>query len=346
VFLIGFCIWTASAETAERETQRADLLSQAPNIAEGAAWELRMLGVDTPEKLQELRKISNRRPVTLAVIGTGGVSKSVLAAKLGEKVTVEYRMGPNFPNCDPNSNTHDTQMVRVISEITNAIRIKLKVLVYQPSEVRSELAEAFSSAGQTADIICFYQSYWDNIDPILESLRNAGKSLIISPYVAVGDRRTNRTPQGYAHKPWSESIDHFVTVAPLARKSNGGLTGVSDRDSNDTEIINFVAPSYYANGPGGTCPSAAVAVSVACYLYASNETPPRPSEIISIMRETSVIDGKLIASMPPFSQETAVNFKNAVHKYTRPEPSRRRRLDAPGLLNLYRAYLQIREGKE
>ena len=302
-----------------------------------AAWELRMLGMDTPGKLQDMRGISGRRPVTLAVVGTGGVSRSVLTARLGQGFAVEYRMGAR----DPNRDTHDTQMLAVTSDLTLALGVRIKVLVYQPADSPGEVAAAFREAGKAADIICFYQSYWDGIDPILGALRDANRALILTPYAEVGDRRTNGAPQGHSHKPWGGGIGHLATVAPLARSSRGELTPVADRDGNDTEIINLVAPSYHASGPGGTCPSAAVAVAAACYLYAASPTRPTPAEAISILRETSSIDADLIASTPPFSRETVLQFQKAIREYAQPEPGKRRRLDAPGLLNLHRAFLRV-----
>jgi len=308
---------------------------QDPNLSDAAAWELRLLGVDTREKLRKLQKSSSQREVILADVGTGGVSKSLLA----ERATIEYRMGPNFPDCDPHNNTHDTEMLNIILDITNALNIKVKVLVYQPAADIMEICQAFSQALQEADLVCFYQSYWSDVDRIVAALRTNDKVLLLSPYVETGPP-TNQTPQGYAHHPWGEGIDHFVTVAPLAKKSNGDLTGVSDRDSNDTEIINFIAPSYYANSSGVTCPSAAVAVAVACYIYASSPTKPTPQEVISLMRRTSVVNEKLIAATPPFSRETVVTFKKFIKNYIHTDTDHRRKLDAPGLLNLYNIFLK------
>jgi len=314
-----------------------------PPVAVGAAWEIRLLGLDTPEKLRQLRELSGRRPVVLADVGTGGVSVSVLAGRGGKNVSIEYRMGPNFPNCDPKRNTHDTQMIRCITDITCALGVKLKVLVYQPADKPAQIARAFTEAGKEADIICFYQSYWGDNRPILAALRNADRALIISPYAETGPP-TSRTPQGHAHRPWGKGIDHFVTVVPLARKDNGSLCPVSDRDEHDTEVINFVAPSFYASSRGGTCPSALVATAAACYLYAAAPRRPAPAEVISLMRQTSKVDESLIASTPPFSRATAETFKKAVQSYTHPPAGKRRKLDAPGLLNLYDACMRMQEG--
>jgi hypothetical protein len=60
------------------------------------------------------------------------------------------------------------------------------------------------------------------------------------------------------------------------------------------------------------------------------------------MRQTSKVDEGLIASTPPFSRATAETFKNAVQSYTHPPAGSRRKLDAPGLLNLCDAYLRMK----
>jgi len=122
------------------------------------------------------------------------------------------------------------------------------------------------------------------------------------------------------------------------------LCPVSDRVKDDTEVINFVAPSYYASGPGGTCPSAVVGTAVACYIYAAAETRPTPRQIISLMRETSDIDEARILSAQPFSRATVETFRKAVRRYTQPPAGRRRKLDAPGLLNLYKAFQRMKKG--
>ena len=343
--LASICLFGASTSAPGPATApaRPPSAKQMPPVAVGAAWEIRLLGLDTPEKLRQLRELSGRRPVVLADVGTGGVSVSVLAGRGGKNVSIEYRMGPNFPNCDPKRNTHDTQMIRCITDITCALGVKLKVLVYQPADKPAQIARAFTEAGKEADIICFYQSYWGDNRPILAALRNADRALIISPYAETGPP-TSRTPQGHAHRPWGKGIDHFVTVVPLARKDNGSLCPVSDRDEHDTEVINFVAPSFYASSRGGTCPSALVATAAACYLYAAAPRRPAPAEVISLMRQTSKVDESLIASTPPFSRATAETFKKAVQSYTHPPAGKRRKLDAPGLLNLYDACMRMQEG--
>jgi len=170
------------------------------------------------------------------------------------------------------------------------------------------------------------------------SPRRAGNGRVHPPSYAETGPPTSQTPQGHAHRPWGNGIDHFVTVAPLARKGDGSLCPVSARDERDTEVINFVAPSFYASGPGGTCPSAVVATAVACYLYAAAPRRPVPAEVISLMRRTSKVDEALIASTPPFSRATVETFRDAVRSYSRSPAGGRRKLDAPGLLNLYDAF--------
>ena len=315
-----------------------------PSLPPGAAWELRLLGIDAPAKIAQLRALAGRRVVKLAIVGTGGVSKRLLESKLSPLSALEYRMGPNFPNSDPGRRTHDTSAMGVVLDLTNALGVRLHVRVYQPADKVSEVAKAFRAAGKDAHVVSLYQTFWSDSGPILEAIRAGGGALFISPYGEVG-KPTSLTPQGHAHRPWGKGVDHFVTAAPLARrKSNGKITNVSDRGPKDTEIINFLAPSYYASGPGGTCPAAEVAVAVACYIYASAPAKPDPTAVVSLMRRTAKVDEDLIASTPPFSRETVETFKKSIERYVHPPAGKRRRLDAPGLLNLYGAYLRIRSG--
>jgi len=202
-FILCFLsVRTSAGVATERASSRPAGQAAWSGVAKGAAWELRLLGVDTPGKLEELRRLSARRPVVLADVGTGGVSRSVLTAKPARAVPIEYRPGPNFPNCDPKRNTHDTQMIRCITDITRALGIQVKVLVYQAKDDPPRIAEAFSRAGQEADIICFFQSYWGDNRPILRALRGASRALVVSPYAETGPP-TIRTPQGHAHRPWA-----------------------------------------------------------------------------------------------------------------------------------------------
>ena len=61
-----------------------------------------------------------------------------------------------FANCDPQSNTHDTQQLAVVLNIISALGVKLKLLVYQPPNNIAGFAEAFSQAGKEADIVVMY----------------------------------------------------------------------------------------------------------------------------------------------------------------------------------------------
>ena len=228
------------------------------DIPEGARWELTALGVTGEDRLSELRSLSDRRPLTLAIVGTGGISRRQLSSRLDGQARVRCCQCPDYPDCDPRKDTHDTGQARVILDLTRALGIRVKLLYYQPADSYAAIAKAFAEAGRRADIVITFQSYWGNVEPIIQSIAQAQDTLFISPYVEVGDRPTSTCPQGHATKPWGEGIPHFITTVPLARKGAGHLTSTLSRGPQDSEIINFIVPSYYASGPGGTCPSAAV----------------------------------------------------------------------------------------
>ena len=107
----------------------ASWLAHADDAANptGAAWELRALGMAEDSQVQALRE-RVKRPVTLAIVGQGGASKSVLQPLLDAGNTLEYRNGAE----DPGSGTHDTGMARVILEITSRLGVQVKLLIYHP----------------------------------------------------------------------------------------------------------------------------------------------------------------------------------------------------------------------
>ena len=312
----------------------ADDVAEEPVTS--AAWELRLLGVDGPERLAELRAFPKRRRVRLGVVGSSGVSRNRLERFFDEGNRIIYH------DCaDPDANTHDTQMSRVIFEITRTLGVRIELHAWQAGPSLDDYAEKFGQAGGVAQIVSLYQSFWGEETPaITEAIRGSPGALFISPYVEHGGNPTGNTPQGSACRPWQEgTIGHFVTVAPLARRDpSGRILTPSDRGPSDSEAINFIAPSYHANGPGGTCPSAAVAVACAAYLVAVSPEVPKPGEIVALLRETSAIDRAVLASDDGFAGEAVDRLQKQVGQLRNPPDGKQRKLDAPGVLNLYRAY--------
>ncbi len=309
-----------------------------------AAWELRLLGVGVPHRLKQLRMFPKRRRVRLAIVGQNGVSRRVLGRLIGGQNRILYH------DCqDPGSNTHDTQMSRVILEITQPLGVEVDLHVWQAGPSLQDYADKFRRAATMADVVSLYQSFWGNGVPVItKGIREASTALFISPYVEHGGHPTNSTPQGSASQSWKTgTIAHFVTVAPLPRQHQTEMIlQPSDRGPTDSEAINFIAPSYHARGPGGTCPSAAVAVACALYLYAVYPDEPSPSAIISLMRETSTIDQKVLASKHSFSDSEIDLLRKQVSRLRHPLHGRQRKLDAPGLLNLDRAHRRLAEARE
>ena len=247
-----------------------------------AAWELRLLGVDRPDRLAELRTFPKKRRVHLAIVGQDGVSRKHLEPFPGGGNSIVYH------DCqDPGADTHDTQMSRVIFEITHPLGVEIELHVWQAGPSYQDYANKFRQAAGVAHIVSLYQSFWGTETPaITEAIRGSPRALFISPYVEHAGKPTSNTPQGSACRPWEEgTIGHFVTVVPLARREAcGTIFTPSDRGPSDSEAISFIAPSYHANGPGGTCPSAAVATACAVYLYAVCPQVPQPEPITRLMR--------------------------------------------------------------
>jgi len=299
----------------------------------GADWEIRALGVRDATMLAELKELAHRRPVTIAIVGQGGVSRSLLSPMLTDTTTFEYRMWPEGQPDDPATNTHDTQAAQVILSLTQRLGISVRLLAYQPSESWGNVAEALAQAGREADIVTLYQSFWGDVTAMVEAVRASERALFVSPYVEYADYATGTSLQSHAAKPWADGIPHFVTAIPAARSSPGELL-TPRSGSDDTEVINFVAPSYYADGPGGTCPSAEVAAAVAAYIVAASPSVPTPTEVIQLMRETSTLDREALRGLPEFSEDSLAGLAAGIMRLHDPPEGVARKLDAPGLLSL------------
>ena len=315
-------------------------------VPNAARWELSALGVTTEDRLTDLRNLSCRRPVTLAIVGTGGISRRQLSSRLDGQARLRCCQCPDYPDCDPRKDTHDTGQARVILDLTRALGIRVKLLYYQPADSNPEIAKAFAEAGRRADIVITFQSYWGNAGSIIDSIAQAQDALFISPYVEVGDRPTSTCPQGHATKPWGEGIPHFITTVPLARKAPGHLTSTLNRGPQDSEIINFIVPSYYASGPGGTCPSAAVAAAVAAWVYSTSARRPRATEVIRLLRETVTVNREVLTSLPEFGEQEIEQLRDEIAAKIDPGPNKSRKLDAAGVVNLYKIYQQVAAGEQ
>jgi hypothetical protein len=312
----------------------------AADIAPAAQWELAMLGVEATT-LSTLAASAGKRPVELAIVGQGGVSPGALAELLtGGNTLVHHGCA------DPQENTHDTQEARVILELTRPLGITVHLHCFQPGEPFAAVAEAFRAAARVADVVVTFQSFWGTDAALItRAIRESPQALVLSPYVEHDGNDTTETPQGHAAKPWDAgSIGHFATVVPLAfRSGDGKILYPTARGERDTEVVNFIAPSYHASGAGGTCPSAAVAVAVACYVYAAWPQKPTPTAVIDLLRRTAQVDRKALTSLPPFTDAAVTTLEADIRALTAPPAGGRRTLDAAGVIHLGEIHRALRQ---
>ena len=310
-----------------------------PNAS--GAWELKVLGVDDDVKLAALRSLPKRRRVKLAVVGQGGIGRKRLAKFFTQGNTI------TFHGCaDQNKTTHDTGQVEVTLDMTAALGVPVDLHVWQPGESFDDVARCMREAGETCDVVSFFQSFWGpKAQAITDAIGQSPGALFVSPYGEYHQRPTIEAPQGGACKPWVEkSIGHFILAAPLARrKSKGDILTPFDRGPSDTEAVNFIAPSHHANGTGGTCPAAATTSGVAACLYAVMAEKPSPQRVVALMRDTVKIDRKTITSVPEFDDESVDRLAKKIGALRYPPEGKTRKLDAPGVLNLYDAVMKSLE---
>lgn len=307
-----------------------------------AAWELKCLGVNDEAKLKAMFDFPKQRRVSLAVVGQGGVStRGRLARFFKAGNTVTYHGCKDAGRC-----THDTGQVEVILDVTAALGVQVDLHVYQPGESYSDVAQKFGDAAEVADVVCLYQSFWGpNAKQITKAIRESPSALFVSPYVGYQKRPTSEAPQGSALKPWVKgSIEHFVLAVPLARrKMKGDIETPLDRGPQDTEAINFIAPSHHSSG--GTCPAGGTTAACAIYLYATTPHKPKPKEVIDVLRATSEVDRDVITSVPEFDDACVERLQKKIDLLLHPREGKQRKLDAPGVLNLYGAHLRVAESK-
>jgi len=305
----------------------------AKPIPEGAAWELRVMGVMEPGGMQKLISMSGKRRVRLGMVGTGGVSRKLLENYLSPDFTITYKLAPYVADPDPGYETHDTSQARVVFDLLEALKVPTDVTIYHAADIPKAWADAYARAGAECDIVVFYESYWDDIQPTLDAMRKS-RALFIGPYGEVGDRPTKNAVQGYSAKPWMKgTIRNLLTCAPLAKRGGRILT-LLDRPGLDIAVINIIAPSYYASGPGGTCPSAGVTAAVACYAFSASRSRPDAGRLADRLRHLCIIDHKLLASIPEIGKKGASDLEVTIKSMTNPPKGKRRTLDARGVLNI------------
>ena len=305
-------------------------------------WEAYMLGVNDKDKLEKVRKLARKRVVTLAAIGMGGVSKSRLAKVLVSGNTLEYCDGA----ADPKKETHDTVHLRILLKLTLELGIKVRLLVCHPHSYEA-CGKAFKQAGKTADLVIFYHSFWgDKVPAMMEQVKQSSNTLFLCPYAQVGNRPTSTCSQAYAVHPDESGIPNLVTCIPFSRKTGGALIHPLCRSAEtDSETINFIAPSYYAANTGATCLAAGVTTTVAAYIVAASPEKPTPAQILKLMRENVTVDRKLLTSLPDFNDSQVDKIESEIDFLVKPDKTGLRRLDTPGVLNLWKIFIQLTSQK-
>ena len=298
-----------------------------------ASWEAQALGVTDGDKLSEVRALPVVRRVRVAVVGQGGVSLELVKGNLSEDFTLTYKEGAS----DVGANTHDTQAVNVMIPLARKLNVPIDFYIYHAGNDFSDVARHFKKAGETADIIILYQSFWGPVDEMVESIRASTGALFISPYVESGGLPTSTCLQAHSAGDGQDRLSNFITCAPLARAAPGEVLTPARRNNEDTEVINFICPSYYASGAGGTCPSATVCCVAAAYAVSRLQEKPSPAKLVELLKNSTVAHPTYLLKLPEFSDESLQKLTgqlDTLHK--------EKKLYSPGIVNMYKMYAALK----
>ena len=287
-----------------------------------------MLGVDTPEKSAAIKRSVKRMPV-IGLVGFSGINTKIL------RKNIEYAYGPK-----QHRNMHDTYQISEVMQIARKVGFSVKIRVY-PAKDHAEIAEAFRRAGKESDIVITYFSYWKDTRPMISAIAANPETLYISPYVQVGKRPTNLSLQSHARHPEGSGLRNFVTALPLCRKPDGKLLTPLHRDGNDSETVNFIAPSSYASGRGETCPSAGVTAVVAAYIAAASPEKVPAEKLVEVMLRNTSIPEERMLKLSDFDARSVGNLRASLNSLAKPDSVGIRRLESAGVLDLWKIYQDI-----
>ena len=292
-------------------------------------WDVYMLGIDTPEKAEEIRKSVKRIPV-IALVSFSGVNEDTI------KNGIEYVSGP-FKS----RGMHDTYQIYEVVEIAKKLGVSLKIKVYT-AENTEQLAEGFRQAGKNADIVIVYSSIWQDPSPFHESISENPNTLYISPYVEVGEYRTVNSFQGGARHPDGTGLRNFITTIPLSRYNpSGKLLSPSCRDKDDTETVTVAVPSSYASSFGETCPSAGVTAAVAAYIASTSEAKIPAEQIIKTILKNTSFPEKRMLKLKDFDSEAVEMLRKSLKTLTAPDAVGIRRLESDGILDIWKIHQSL-----
>ena len=299
-----------------------------------ASWEVRALGVTDARKSKEVRDVPIMRRVSIAVVGQGGVSLEWVKGNLSEDFTLTYKEGAS----DVGANTHDTQAVNVMIPLARKLNVPIDFYIYHAGSDFSDVARQLKKAGEAADIVVLYQSFWGpKVDEMVESIRSSTRALFVSPYVEHGGLPTSTCLQAHSAGEGPDRLPNFITCAPLARKAPGEVLTPAQRNDEDTEIINFICPSYYASGAGGTCPSATVCCVAAAYAVSRIQEKPSPEGLISLLMKATAREPAYLLKLPEFNDESLQKLTGQLDTLYK-----EKKLYLPGIVNIYKMHKMLK----
>ena len=297
-------------------------------------WDAFMLGVDTPEKIRALKKAQKRIPV-IGLVSVNGLKRSIHESLLTDGRDIEYVMGTEAP-----STMHDDYQISEVLQIARHLGLAVKIKVFHAAS--NDVALALDAAGKSCDIVITYSSFWGGVPPMIQAIADHPNTLFIAPYAEISSRPpTGTSLQGQARHPDGKGQRNFITTIPLSRASKGSLLTPSRRDANDFETINFVAPSSYASEQGVTCPSVGVTAVVAAFVASFSPEPVPAKRIIKLMKQTVTDPEKLMLQLTDFDESSVRTLREHLKDLTTTDQTNIRRLEADGVLNLWRIYLSL-----
>lgn len=305
-------------------------------------WDAYMLGIDTPERIREIRAARKRIPV-IGLVSFTGVRREIHQGLLDDGRDIEYVLGePSSPNA-----MHDNYQISEVLQIARHIGLAVKIRVYHAVGLE-EFAMALRRAGQEADIVITYHSVWQGVPALAEAIAANPKTLYIAPYAEIASRPpTGTSIQGRARHPDGTGLRNFITTIPLSRNAKGMLLMPSRRDGNDSETINVVAPSSYAGSRGETCPSVGVTAVVAAYIVSALPSPKTAAEeIIRLMLKNASVPEQRMLSLVNYDVASVKTLREHLRNLHDIDSTGLRRLEAEGVLDLWRIHLAIKEEAE
>lgn len=305
-------------------------------------WDAYMLGIDTPEKIQELRGARKRIPV-IGLVSFSGVRREIHEGLLDDGRDIEYVLGePSSPNA-----MHDNYQISEVLQIARYIGLAVKIRVYHAVN-HGQFTEALRRAGQETDIVITYHSIWQGVEALAEAIAANPKTLYIAPYAEIATQPpTGTSIQGRARHPDGTGLRNFITTIPLSRNAKGMLLTPSRRDANDFETINVVAPSSYAGSQGETCPSVGVTAVAAAYIVSALPSPKTSAEeIIRFMLKNTSVPEQRMLSLVNYDAASIETLRLHLRDLHELDATGFRRLEAEGVLDLWKIHLSVKAEAE